>query len=29
VGPYTDAHSSHLAKLELNREGFQVIVRRY
>src|SRR5579862_2352475 len=29
VGPYTDAQSAHLAKLVLNREGFQVIVRRY
>ena len=29
VGPYTDAQSAHLAKLALNREGFQVIVRRY
>ena len=29
VGPYSDAQSAHLAKLALNREGFQVIVRRY
>jgi cell division septation protein DedD len=29
VGPYTDAQSAHLAKLALNLEGFQVIVRRY
>lgn len=29
VGPYTDAQSARLAKLALNREGFQVIVRRY
>jgi cell division protein FtsN len=29
VGPYTDGQSAHLAKLALNREGFQVIVRRY
>jgi cell division septation protein DedD len=29
VGPYTDAQSAHLAKLTLNRAGFQVIVRRY
>ena len=29
VGPYTDAQSAHLAKLALNHEGFQVIVRRY
>ena len=29
VGPYPDAQSAHLAKLALNREGFQVIVRRY
>jgi len=29
VGPYTDAQSAHLAKLTLNHEGFQVIVRRY
>jgi cell division septation protein DedD len=29
VGPYTDAQSAHIAKLALNREGFQVIVRRY
>ena len=29
VGPYTDAQSVHLAKLALNHEGFQVIVRRY
>jgi hypothetical protein len=29
VGPYTDSQSVRLAKLALNREGFQVIVRRY
>jgi len=29
VGPYSDAQSARLAKLALNREGFQVIVRRY
>jgi cell division septation protein DedD len=29
VGPYTDRQSVHLAKLALNREGFQVIVKRY
>jgi cell division septation protein DedD len=29
VGPYADAQSAHLAKLALNHEGFQVIVRRY
>ena len=29
LGPYTDSQSMHLAKLALNREGFQVIVRRY
>lgn len=29
VGPYTDSQSVHLAKLALNRVGFQVIVRRY
>jgi cell division septation protein DedD len=29
VGPYTDRESVRLGKLALNREGFQVIVRRY
>jgi cell division septation protein DedD len=29
VGPYTDSQSVRLGKLALNREGFQVIVRRY
>jgi cell division septation protein DedD len=29
LGPYTDRQSMHLAKLALNREGFQVIVRQY
>jgi cell division septation protein DedD len=29
VGPYIDRQSMHLAKLALNREGFQVIVRHY
>ena len=29
VGPYTDGQSVHQAKLALNREGFQVIVKRY
>jgi cell division septation protein DedD len=29
VGPYADGQSVHQAKLALNREGFQVIVRRY
>lgn len=29
VGPYTERQSLHLAKLALNREGLQVIVRRY
>jgi hypothetical protein len=29
LGPYTDSQSVRLAKLALNREGFQVIVRRY
>ena len=29
VGPYSDAQSARLAKLALNREGFQVVVRRY
>jgi cell division septation protein DedD len=29
VGPYTDRQSVRLGKLALNREGFQVIVRRY
>jgi cell division septation protein DedD len=29
VGPYADGQSVHEAKLALNREGFQVIVKRY
>jgi cell division septation protein DedD len=29
VGPYTDTQSAQSAKLALNREGFQVILRRY
>ena len=29
VGPYTDRQSLRLSKRALNREGFQVIVRRY
>jgi hypothetical protein len=29
VGPYADDQSVHQAKLALNRDGFQVIVRRY
>ena len=29
VGPYTDRQSVRLGRLALNREGFQVIVRRY
>jgi cell division septation protein DedD len=29
VGPYNDRQSARLGKLALNREGFQVIVRRY
>jgi cell division septation protein DedD len=29
VGPYADRQSVRLAKLALNREGFQVIERRY
>ena len=29
VGPYTDHESVRLSKRALNREGFQVIVRRY
>ena len=29
VGPYVDGQSVHQAKLALNREGFQVIVRRH
>jgi len=29
VGPYTDRESVRLSKRALNREGFQVIVRRY
>lgn len=29
VGPYTERQSIRLATLALNREGFQVIVRRY
>ena len=29
VGPYNDRQSAHLAKLALNREGFQVIMRSY
>jgi cell division septation protein DedD len=29
VGPYTDRQSVRVGKLALNREGFQVIVRRY
>jgi cell division septation protein DedD len=29
VGPYADGQSAHQAELALNREGFQVIVRRY
>ena len=29
VGPYADGQSVHQAKLALNREGFQVIVKRY
>jgi cell division septation protein DedD len=29
LGPYSDRQSMHLAKLALNREGFQVIVRQY
>ena len=29
VGPYADSQSVRQAKLALNREGFQVIVRRY
>ena len=29
VGPYIDRQSMHLAKLALNQEGFQVIVRHY
>jgi cell division septation protein DedD len=29
VGPYTDRESVRLSKRALNREGFQVIVKRY
>jgi cell division septation protein DedD len=29
VGPYADGQSVHQARLALNREGFQVIVRQY
>jgi cell division septation protein DedD len=29
VGPYADRQSMRLAKLALNREGFQVMVKRY
>ena len=29
VGPFTERQSVRLAQLALNREGFQVIVRRY
>jgi cell division septation protein DedD len=29
VGPYTDRQSVRLSKRALNREGFQVIVKRY
>jgi cell division septation protein DedD len=29
VGPYAEGQSVRRAKLALNREGFQVIVKRY